>query len=373
MSAVRIMFRLLAWMRGRRERVRLLWRERQARRLLQRKPRLAEDLAPEALMLVERFRGLSVNRANQLRMQHDRIMRPQELQGFLLAWLLSGDRSPALSAWLCETCTDAPSLLEAPARYATEVAVGDLGVAQLRWYRRAASDCEPMRRLVVAFASNANAVAMITPCFLQLLAPLAADVVLVLRHRPHQQTFYGHDGDSSLLARLLKALPSLVPLSDYREVVTIGYSGGGFAAAVAALALGADRGVSLGGAPPMGRGIDRAWMEALRSVLPPPRAAATHLLFCCAEGCAADVTATARAAATVVGWELPIGSWQTRAYGGCRHHNMLVELQRRRYALLPVVADLLFPDDRSRYPKPLLARQARWRPLTAAPGSGAFS
>ena len=56
--------------------------------------------------------------------------------------------------------------------------------------------------------------------------------------------------------------PDLGPLAVYDQVVTIGYSGGGFAAAVAAVALGADRGVSLGGWPPQGAvDLDRAWMH----------------------------------------------------------------------------------------------------------------
>lgn len=62
-------------------------------------------------------------------------------------------------------------------------------------------------------------------------------------------------------------------------------------------------------------------------------------------------------------WDLPLGSLQTRAYRGCRDHNLLVELQRRGYALAPVVADLLFPDEQTHQRGRLLVRRARWRPL----------
>jgi hypothetical protein len=317
--------------------------------------------------LQQRFSGLSINRSNLLRLQHDRVMRPQELQGLLLAWLACGEPSPALAGLLAETCTDAPTLLTAPARYAEPV-VRDLAEAQLRWYRREpcgpSSGSESVRRLVVAFASNANAVSMIAPCFLQLLGPLCTDVVLVLRDRPQHCSFYGPDGGTSLLARLLLALPSLVPLAEYREVVTIGYSGGGLAAAVAAVALGADRGVSLGGWPPQGAvAIDRRWMEALRLAVPAARPVAPRLLLCCSSGSGSDREGTARAAALAAGWDLPLAGLETRAYGGCRDHNLLVELQRRRYALAPVIADLLFPGDGMLTPQPLLARRARWRPL----------
>jgi len=359
--------RAITWARARRNRLRARWHEAQSRLLLCRRPELAADPAPETLALLDQFRGLSVNRANLLRLQHDRVMRPQELQALLLAWLACGEPSPALANLLAETCTDAPTLLAAPARYAEPV-VCDLGEAQLRWYRREpagpSSGSEPVRRLVVAFASNANAVAMIAPCFLQLLGPLRTDLVLVLRDRPHHRSFYGPDGASSLLARLLAALPSLVPLPAYREVATIGYSGGGFAAAVAAMALGADRGVSLGGWPPQGAvAIDRTWMEALRSAVAAARPVASHLLLCCSAGCGSDREGTARAAALAAGWDLPLAGLETRAYRGCRDHNLLVELQRRRFALAPVIADLLFPCDGMLTPKPLLARRARWRPL----------
>lgn len=367
MKGARSLSRWITLLRARRDQLRVRWLERRARRLLRRNPALLENLAPEALALQHRFRGLSINRANLLRLQHDRVMRPGELQGLLLAWLASGEPSPALADLLAETCTDAPTLLAAPARYAEPV-VRELEEVQLRWYRREPSGLisgsEPVRRLVVAFASNANAVSMIAPCVLQLLAPLHSDVVLVLRDLPHDRSFYGPDGGTSLLARLLLALPSLVPLADYPEVVTIGYSGGGFAAAVAAVALGADRGVSLGGWPPQGAvAIDRSWMHALRQAVPAARPVAPRLILSCSAGCVSDREGTARAAALASGWDLPLAGLETRAYRGCRDHNLLVELQRRRYALAPVMVDLLFPGDGMLTPKPLLARRARWSPL----------
>jgi hypothetical protein len=366
-KGARSLSRWITLLRARRDRLRVVWLEHRARRLLRRRPSLAADLAPADRALAGQFCSLSTNRANQLRFQHDRVMRPRELQGLLLAWLDSGEPSTALAGLLAETCTDAPTLLTSPASYADPV-VRELGEAQLRWYRREPSgpSCgsEPVRRLVVAFASNANAVAMIAPCFLQLLGPLRTDVVLVLRDLPHHRSFYGPDGASSLLARLLAALPSLVPLADYREVATIGYSGGGFAAAVAAVALGADRGVSLGGWPPQGAvAIDRTWMEALRSAVPAARSVPPRLLLCCSAGCGSDREGTGRAAALAAGWDLPLVGLETRAYRGCSNHNLLVELQRRRYDLAPVIADLLFPGDGTLTPKPLLARRARWRPL----------
>lgn len=370
MSPSRLLLRWLAWLREQRERWRGRWLEWRVRRLLRRTPALLCDLSPAAIALQRQFVALSVNRAHLLRLQHDREMLPRALQQLLLAWLASGAPCPALANLLTETCTDAPTLLVDPVAYCDPV-VMDLGPLRLNWYQHPSahhpSGPSPPRRLVVAVASNANAVAMIGPCFLQLLGPFATDVVLVLRDRPQHRSFYGPTGDASLLALLLRSLPALVPLSTYQEVVTLGYSGGGFAAAVAAVALGADRGVSISGWPPQGAvPIDRTWIEALRATLPAPRSARPRLLLCCAAGCRSDREGTARAAALAVGWQLPLAGVETRAYQGCRDHNLLVELQRRRFALHPVLADLLFPLPPIRWPKVPLSRRARWRTLSPA-------
>jgi len=114
--------------------------------------------------------------------------------------------------------------------------------------------------------------------------------------------------------------------------------------------------------------IDQDWMEALHSAVPPPRQVHPRLLLCCAAGCASDVRGTALARDTVIGWRLPIAGVETRAYGGCRDHNLLVELQRRGFALAPVLADLLFPADRDSHPRPFASRRARWRSLPPAEG-----
>ncbi|MFM1798337.1 MAG: hypothetical protein RLZZ117_615 [Cyanobacteriota bacterium] len=364
MRANRAVTRAITALRAKRERLRVRRHGWHARWLLRRHPELQRQPSRAALDLYNQFRGRSVNLANLLRLQHDRVMRPCELRELLLAWLASGEPNAALAALLCEALTDAPTLLRAPATYGPTVATHDLGDAQLRWYRRGDGSEAPADRLVVAFTSNANALAMIAPCFLQLLGPFATDVVLVLRQRPQRQTFYGPDGGGSLLARALQALPTLVPLADYRQVVTVGYSGGGFAAVAAAVALGADRGVSLGGPPPGGArdGLPQPWMDDLRAAVPVGRSGSPqpHLLLCCSAGCQADLDAMERAASQVSAWRYPLGGLETRAYQGCRDHNLLVELQRRRYALAPVVADLLFPADRSLHLPPPLARRARW-------------
>lgn len=371
MSLGSALARAITWLRAGRNRLRARWHEAQARLLLRRRPELAANPAPETLALLDQFRGLSVNRANLLRLQHDRVMRPRELQALLLAWLACGEPCPALASLLDETWLDAPSLLAAPVAYAAAETL-DLEGAQLRCYRRqpaaGGSASESGRRLVLAFTSNANALAMIAPCFLQQLGPFACDVVLVLRDRPHQRSWYGPDGGASLLARLLQALPDLVPLADYREVLTIGYSGGGFAAAVAAVALGADRGVSLGGSPPQGAvAIDRGWLDALRAALPPARPVQPRLLLCCSAGCGFDREGTARAAALAAGWDLPLARLESRAYAGCRDHNLLVELPRRGFDQGAVLADLLGSEGCQPLRRRLFSRAARWRPLEPAP------
>jgi hypothetical protein len=368
----------MAWLRMRREMLRTRWVCHRVRRRLPLRGPAALPVPAEGRALHERFRGLSTNRANQLRLQLDRTMRPSELKGLMLAYLASGDRSAALEAWLCETHTDAPTLLWDPAAYRPAELLPETGEGQLRLYRRVPR--EPgaaIERLVVAFTSNANALSMIGPCFLQQMGPFATDVLLVTRSHPQRDGYFG-DPDAhrppgsdpapppgrTRLGRICARIAGWLPLQGYRRVVTVGYSGGGFPSAVAAVALGAERGICLGGCPPGKFPLpDPLWLEELIASLPsPPRRAACRLLFCVAGGCVADRRGAALALAKAAAWRRPGLELEGRAYRGCRDHNLLVELQRRGHPLPPVLTDLLFPGD-----PVVLPRQRRWRPTRHDP------
>jgi hypothetical protein len=363
----------MAWLRMRREMLRTRWVCHRVRRRLPLRGPSALPGPAEGRALHERFRGLSTNRGNQLRLQLDRIMRPSELQGLMLAYLASGERLAALEAWLCETHTDAPTLLWDPAAFQPPERLKETGEGQLRLYRRVPR--EPgatIERLVVAFTSNANALSMIGPCFLQQMGPFATDVLLVTRSYPQRDGYFGDPdahraagGDPtalpgrSRLGRICARIAAWLPLQYYRRVVTVGYSGGGFPAAVAAVALGAERGICLGGCPPGKFPLpDPLWLEELITTLPsPPRRTACRLLFCVSGGYAVDRQRAALALAKASAWRRPGLELESRAYRGCRDHNLLVELQRRGHPLPPVLLDLLFPDDAVALPL-----QWRWRP-----------
>lgn len=361
----------MAWLRMRREMLRIRWVCHRVRRRLPLRGPAAVPVPAEGRVLHERFRELSTNRANHLRLQLDRTMRPGQLQGLMHAYLASGDRSAALEAWLCETRTDAPTLLWDPAPYRSAELRQMTGDMRLHLYRR--EPPEPgaaIERLVVAFTSNANALSMIGPCFLQQMGPFCSDVLLVTRSHPHRDGYFGDPDDHrppgsdpaplpgrTRIGRICAGIAGWLPQQGYRRVVTVGYSGGGFPAAVAAIALGAERGVCLGGCPPgKVRVADPLWLEELIAALPcPSRRTECRLLFCVASGCEADRRGAALSLAKASAWRWPGLELESRAYRGCRDHNLLVELQRRGHPLRPVLADLLFPDDAGALP-----RQSRW-------------
>lgn len=373
---------VMAWLRMRRERLRIRWVCQRVRRRLQGPGAL--PVPAEGRALYERFQGLSTNRANQLRLQFDRVMRPTELQGLMLAYLASGDRSAALESWLCETRTDSPTLLWDAAAYRPAELLPETGDTQLRLYRRVpAQTGAVIERLVVAFTSNANALSMIGPCYLQEMGRFATDVLLVTRSNPQRDGFFS-DPDTqrrpcddpaprpaqTRIGRICARIASWLPQQGYRQVVTVGYSGGGFPAAVAAVAIGAERGICLGGCPPGRLPLtDPLWLDELITSLPcPPRRPDCRLLFCAATGCAADCRGAALALAQVSAWRRPGLELEGRAYRGCRDHNLLVELQRRGHPLPPVLTDLLFPDDGVALPLPRQRpQQRRWRPTRHDP------
>lgn len=338
---------LVACLRRERERWRIRFTCWWLRRRLLKHPGLRSALNAEGAELHSRFQSLSVNRANQLRLQLGQILRPAQLQSLLLTHLASGQPSAALNGWVQETRCDAPGLLEAPAAYLPEEVVHDAPEFRILLYRRSrGGGAERAQRLVIGFTSNANAVSMSAPCFLHVLGPFDADVALVIRPRPR------HDPYMPMLRPVCTALQRGLPLKAYSRVVTLGYSAGGFPAAVAAVLLDADTGVSVGGRPfQASSGLDRS-LERLSNnhqavVCTTRQQLRLRLLFCCAAGFASDVEGVRLSLAQARRWSLGQISLEGRAYGACRSHNLLVELQRRGFSLTSVLAELLFPEDQA--------------------------
>jgi hypothetical protein len=100
------------------------------------------------------------------------------------------------------------------------------------------------RRLLIAFTGKARRMMLPTPTFLQALDAAAWDVVLLKRTKSFLE---GLDGEATDFDGVVAYLRRAFIRADYSGVATIGTSGGGGFAVVAALKLKADRGVSISG------------------------------------------------------------------------------------------------------------------------------
>ena len=105
------------------------------------------------------------------------------------------------------------------------------------------------KSLLIGFAGNARRLMLPASVMLQCLEPGAWDVV-ILRRCARNSFLRGIEGIASDLTGLVQHLRGALAVERYRRVLTLGTSGGGYAAAWAAILLRADRGVCVGGSMP---------------------------------------------------------------------------------------------------------------------------
>lgn len=105
------------------------------------------------------------------------------------------------------------------------------------------------RTLVLAFTGDAHRLMMPIALFLQ-NCPASRYEFLVAYDAAHAFYLRGIPGLGDTLPATLDRLAAMVPPSRYRRAVSFGTSAGGLAAVWAAVALGLDRGVSVGGVTP---------------------------------------------------------------------------------------------------------------------------
>lgn len=105
------------------------------------------------------------------------------------------------------------------------------------------------RTLVLAFTGDAHRLMMPIALFLQ-NCPASRYELLVAYDAAHAFYLRGIPGLGDTLPATLARLAAMVPPSRYRRAVSFGTSAGGLAAVWAAVALGLDRGVSVGGVTP---------------------------------------------------------------------------------------------------------------------------
>jgi hypothetical protein len=117
-----------------------------------------------------------------------------------------------------------------------------------RWvfYRGVDNDGTGQRELIVGFTGASGNLFQPVPVVLQQLEPARHDL-LVLRD-PKRAHFLDGAGEAVTFEALVESIARAA--RDYASIVTIGASSGAFPALVVAAALGARRGIGLGGRPP---------------------------------------------------------------------------------------------------------------------------
>jgi hypothetical protein len=142
--------------------------------------------------------------------------------------------------WVGELQKLSPTVFDAPRPY------GRRPLSPQATLYQVPSPSRAERGLIVAFSGNARRLMLPTCIILQHLDSRRWDV-LVLRKNGGTSFLRGLEGVAKSFPELIRYVQSTVSARRYRRTVALGTSGGGSAAIMAALLLGADRGVSIGG------------------------------------------------------------------------------------------------------------------------------
>ena len=179
------------------------------------------------------------NQFNRVHIDLENILAPLELANFA-RFAVTRDLPEQTRDWLRKLETQVPEIFESSQQF------GRRTVGPLTLYQNANRDVRN-KGLLVAFCGNARRLMVPVSVFLQFVDSHSWDIAVLKK-----------DSDSSYLDGLGLA-PDLRGLTDYiqvatsaaqyRRVMTVGTSGGGFAALWAALLMEADRGISIGGCP----------------------------------------------------------------------------------------------------------------------------
>jgi hypothetical protein len=181
------------------------------------------------------------NLFNRLHIELENICAPLELVG--IAKLPKSDLPPPTRKWLRQLKKWEPDLFDAPQRYERRVFSWPMVL-----YQNPEHDVRE-KGLLVAFSCNARRLMMPIWLFLQFVDSSRWDVV-VLKKSGHSY-LTGMEGISTDFPGLVAHVEAAIRPTQYRRVITLGTSGGGFAAIWAALLMGADRGISVCGCPPI--------------------------------------------------------------------------------------------------------------------------
>mgnify|MGYP000270931119 FL=1 len=218
---------------------------------------------PQSVRLYRRGLRLSrtANQLNKLHISLENRLTPPELEE-IRTWArqpspTGAELHPDTKAWLERLdALDAQSPREAPAPFrACRVAPGIrhcVGPGE-RWDKS----------LLLCFTTRASRMMMPLPVFLQYIDPLRFDLLIIADG--HRTSFEGgapHLGTT--LDEVINTVGELAVLRDYASLRTLGCSGGGYPAIVAAQQLGAELGVSVGGRFEHGQRLAR-WRKVRRT------------------------------------------------------------------------------------------------------------
>ena len=183
------------------------------------------------------------NQFNRLHIHLENIFAPQEF--VLLADLARREHFPERSRnWLERIEGLSPGLFDRPQAFSRRVLSENVLFYQDHGRETAA------KSLLVGFAGDARRLMLPIAAFLQCLDARAWDLVL-LRKGPSKRPFSrGVEGVSRHLPSVLNFVKTSIAAGQYQRIVTLGTSGGGYYAIVAAILLDGAIGVSIGGAAP---------------------------------------------------------------------------------------------------------------------------
>jgi hypothetical protein len=188
------------------------------------------------------WRCQTQNEFNRLHIELENICTPLELAG--IAELAKSSKIPEPSRlWLEKIGKWTPGIFDAPQRF--ECHSFSAHVTLYQDPERSVRD----KGLLVAFAGNARRLMMPVSVFLQFVESRLWDVV-VLKKDGRNSYLDGMDSVATDFHGLVEYVKTTFSPVQYRRVITLGTSSGGFAAAWAALLMDADRGVSISGCPP---------------------------------------------------------------------------------------------------------------------------
>jgi hypothetical protein len=182
------------------------------------------------------------NEFNRLHIGLENVCTPGELAE--IAKLAKARKGLAATrSWLKNYQMWTPELFDAPQRFERRAISRHMILYQSP--ERDACD----KDLLVAFADNARRLLMPVCVFLQFLDSPSWDVV-VLKKCSRDSYLLGLEDTSVDFSGLIEFIQTTLSPMQYRRVITLGTSGGGFAAILAAHLMGAQRGISIGGSPP---------------------------------------------------------------------------------------------------------------------------